>query len=170
MKATSVGTFFAVALLIGCNIFKNDEQHSFYLLDGTIYNNPKVKDFKQRENLKFEPYIGLYFKYEIDENNTIKIILFTKKTEDINSFHIYNDDGKNFDDVYNKLKDDNVTMLKVRTPLPKGKDFWDPILKNYEKELGIKLEKEKTEQGHIWKYRGEKLLTIEYHPKKRRYF
>jgi len=163
MKNIKLGILLIFALLVGCNGLNNDEPRILILLDGTVFHNPKIKDFQIKKDLKFEPYTGIYFKSQI-YGKSIDVILFTKKTEDLtSSSNLYNDDGKDFEEVYSKIKDDNITSLGLRTFTPKGEVFWNPILDIYEKNLEISIIKETIENGVIWKYKGKKLLRIKYH-------
>jgi len=165
---TRLLSFVIVAFVLlsssSCKDSKNNENIVFILPNGEVFENPNVKSFQEKYTLKFEPYIGLTFNYRIDSTN-VKMVLYTTNTEDkMNSRNLYNNDGKSFNDVYAKIKDNKISQIGYHTFIPKSKSFWDSLLlPKYQMLLECPINEDEKEDGMYEYFCGnELLLTVKY--------
>ncbi len=162
MKNNLVKTSYLVLIFIflfSCDVLQERKNETLIFLDGTKYLNPKVDDIGRQQNLKFEPYLGLYFQ-PLEFENKYYIVLHTKETQDYNG--IYYNPKMTLKEVYQEVKDDNITLVRIHSKHLGGNEFWYPILDNYEKQIDLIITKEKNEKGIVWKYKNEVILSIKF--------
>lgn len=160
MKCIKLAVIFLIfVFLTGCDGFLERKNETLIFLDGTKYLNPKVEDIGRKQDLKFVPYLGLYF-LPHEYGKKYYIVLHTKETEDYDG--IYYNPKMSLKEVYQEVKDDNIKLVRIHSNHLEGNEFWYPILDSYEKQIDLTISKEKNKEGIVWKYHNEVIMSIKY--------
>lgn len=143
---------FQTIIILGCN-----SNCIIYLPDGRVLKEPSIESFNKQYPLKFNPYEGLFYTQKFDQTN-LKIILYTNNTN-----NIYNNRNSSFEDVYNKLKNKKVVMLRFNSFIPYKEEFWDSFVSLRYKKLKIFKKKGFNSETEYW-HNDKLFIKAKYNP------